>query len=114
MMTRDSIISIFEEMADAYPDQKVKGKSMPYLSLNGNMFGFISKENQLVLRLSKEDRAAFLSSFEGSEIFQHGVLMKDYVAVPTSLLEDKEGLAGCFEKCWTNATSLKPKPSKKK
>ena len=86
-----------------------KGKTMPYTSINGHMFSFISKENEVGIRLSNEDREDFLATHQDAIMMQHGRLMKEYVKVPHSLLADKDALLKLLEKSHQYVSQLKPK-----
>ncbi|MFT5265293.1 MAG: hypothetical protein ACI8YQ_004044 [Polaribacter sp.] len=48
---------LYDKLIAANPAIERKGKSMPYTSVNGHMFSFLSKEGTMGLRLSREDRA---------------------------------------------------------
>lgn len=100
-------------VADATGD-KVKGKANPYTSMNGNMFSFLDKTGTLCLRLSGEDRNAFVAAFSTGLVVQYGAVMKEYVAVPSELAADLSALEDWFSKCLTCAQSLPAKPTRKK
>jgi hypothetical protein len=87
-----------------------KGATLSYTSINGNMFSFVDSSG-LALRLSDEDRAAFIAEFDTTLHEAHGHLMKEYVTVPQAVLEDTDMLAGWFSASWTYASTLKPKPT---
>jgi TfoX/Sxy family transcriptional regulator of competence genes len=87
---------------------------MPYTSLNGHMFGFLTKEGTLALRLPAEEREAFLEKFQTKLCEQHGRVMKEYVEVPDSLLKETRELQKYFDISHAYVGSLKPKPTKKK
>lgn len=91
-----------------------KEKTTPYISLNGHMFSFLSKEREMGLRLSAEDRDAFIAEFKSGLMEQHGRVMKEYVRIPDSLLENTDALSVYLDKSLGYVTSLKPKPTKKK
>jgi hypothetical protein len=42
-----------------------KGKTTPYICLDGHMFSFLSKEGAMGLRLSLEDREVFIDLLQG-------------------------------------------------
>lgn len=102
-----------ELVADATGGQ-VKGKVNPYTSMNGNMFSFLDKAGTLCLRLSDEDRAAFVAAFEAGPVIQYGAVMKDYVPVLPKVLADPVVLKGWFAKCLAYTQSLPAKPTSKK
>ncbi len=91
-----------------------KGKTTPYTSVNGHMFSFLSKEGEMGLRLSGEDREMFITVYNSALMEQHGRVMKEYVKIPDTLLENTDELSVYLEKSLGYVSSLKPKPSKKK
>ena len=62
-----------------------KGATIPYTSANGKMFSYLSPTGDLRLRLPEADRLAFEKKYGTKPVIQHGVLMKDWVAVPAVL-----------------------------
>jgi TfoX/Sxy family transcriptional regulator of competence genes len=98
----------------AQPGLVLKGASMPYTSVNGNMFSFLTAEGTLALRFSYEERQEFVEKYHTRPVIQHGALMKEYVEVPEALLNDREELSDCFNKSFNYAASLKPKQVKRK
>lgn len=86
---------------------------MPYTSLNGHMFRFLTKEGKLALRLPADARTASLEKYETKLVEQHGGVLKEYVAVPDELLENTDELEEYFRLSVAYAGSLKPKKSKK-
>lgn len=100
-------------VADATGGQ-VKGKANPYTSMNGNMFSFLDKAGTLCLRLSDEDRAAFIAAFETGPVIQYGAVMKAYVPVSPKVLADSVVMKGWFAKCLAYAQSLPAKPASRK
>ena len=73
-------------------------KTMPYTSLNGNMFSFLSPDGKMGLRLSKADREAFIEKYKTKLMEQHGTIMKEYVEVPDDLLEDTKTISAYLKK----------------
>lgn len=114
MTNSTSTLIFYEELVQTIPDLERKGKTMPYTSINGHMFSFLDKENTLGLRLSEEDREAFIKKFNSRLMEQHGRIMKEYVIVPQTLLGDIKTLSTYFKKSYDYVSSLKPKPTKKK
>lgn len=104
----------YDLLLELNPKIERKGKTMPYTSVNGHMFSFLSKEGRMGLRLSKEDRDEFMETFDSKLMEQHGRIMKEYVVVPDALLGDIEELSTYLEKSFQYVSSLKPKPTKKK
>ncbi|HYG52972.1 MAG TPA: hypothetical protein VD905_18855 [Flavobacteriales bacterium] len=105
--------SLYDKLIASNKELERKGATMPYTSVNGNMFSFLDKDGRINLRLSAEDREAFLKKYKGSESYQHGVLMKEYVSVPTALEKDFTLLKKCLKQSVAYAKTLKPKNTKK-
>ncbi len=106
-------MALYEALLATHPTIELKGAAMPYTSLNGNMFRFLTPVGTLALRLAQADRDAFLVRFGASLCVQHGVVMKEYVEVPTSLLRVTLTLGPYLAKSFEYVSSLKPKPTKK-
>ena len=87
---------------------------MPYTSLNGHMFSFLTAEEHLALRLPLPERDAFLAKYQTVLCERHGKVTKEYVEVPDSLLRDVDELAPRFEASYIYVSSLKPKPTRRR
>lgn len=105
---------IYKKIVSGYSALEVKGATMPYTSVNGNMFSFISKDGQLNMRLSEKVREEFIKKHKTSLSLQHGVVMKEYVIVPDKLLKDSMIMKKYFELSYNYALSLKAKATTKK
>lgn len=104
----------YEALVAAHPDVERKGAKNPYTSVNGHMFSFLGQDGILGLRLSKEDREAFLATYDAPPFVQYGSVMREYVTVPAALLADTEALQPLFAASYDYVSGLKPKPTKKK
>jgi hypothetical protein len=51
-------IALYEKLVATNPKIERKGATVPYTSLNGNMFSYLSKAGKLALRLPTEPREA--------------------------------------------------------
>ena len=102
-------LELYEKLVASNPKVERKGKAMPYTSLNGHMFSFITAEHQMALRLSAEDRDAFLEKYKSAICEQHGRVMKEFVLVPHSLLKKTDELTEYFDQSFAYINSLKPK-----
>jgi TfoX/Sxy family transcriptional regulator of competence genes len=107
--SREQKLTTYQGLIDSVPDIERKGKKTDYTSLNGNMFSFLSPEGILALRLSKSERDDFLARHPDATVEQYGHVMKDYIEVPDTLLEDQPQLDELFALCVANARTLKPK-----
>ena len=102
-------IQLYEKLVASNPNVERKGKATPYTSLNGHMFSFITTEHQMSLRLSADDREAFLKKYRSAICEQHGRVMKEYVLIPDSLLKKTAELKKYFDQSFSYVGSLKPK-----
>jgi hypothetical protein len=91
-----------------------KGATVPYTSMNGNMSSYLSKEGKLALRLPEKDREAFLKKYNAKLCEAYGVVQKEYVEVPDSVLAKTSELKRFFDSSVEYVGSLKPKPTAKK
>lgn len=86
---------------------------MPYTSLNGHMFSFLDKDDTLALRLPKTAIPDFIKKHKTKQHEAYGIVMKEYVDVPDTLLKKTKELEQYFELSYTHVSGLKPKPTKK-
>ncbi len=94
---------------------ELKGASMPYTSVNGNMYSFLDKRGVMAIRLGSKDYETFLAEFAANPyLHETGTVLKEYVTAPASLLKDPKKAAAWLGKSLAYARTLKPKPSKKK
>ena len=106
-------IDSYRKLADGYADVELKGDTMPYTSLNGHMFSFLSKEGSMGIRLPAEEREAFLKKYKTNLFEAHGTVLKEYVTIPDKLLKNTKELKPYFDSSYQYVKSLKPKSSKK-
>ena len=63
--------------------------TVPYTSVNGHMFSFLTPTGSLALRLGRGRRGqAFLERHRTTLHEAHGTVMKEYVSVPDDLFAD--------------------------
>lgn len=106
-------IDLYDRLISAHPDIERKGKTMPYTSLNGHMFSFLSKDGQMGLRLPADEREKFLIDHDTELMKQYGSIMKEYVKVPDELLSETDKLSEYLQISFEYVSTLKPKPTKK-
>jgi TfoX/Sxy family transcriptional regulator of competence genes len=106
-------LAVYEKLVTTNPSIERKGDTMPYTSLNGNMFSLLAKDGSLGFRLSKEDREEFLDRYNSGLMEQYGVVMKEYVVIPDRLLGSQKELKKYFDLSYAYAKTLKPKPTSK-
>lgn len=105
---------LYQKLVATNPAAELKGATVPYTSLNGNMFSYLSKQGSLALRLPSPDREAFLTKYKTRLCQAYGVVLPEYVEVPDSLLASTKELKKYFDISYQYTASLKPKPTTKK
>ena len=108
-MIDEDILEAYDALVATHPEIERKGATMPYTSINGHMFSFLTPDGTLALRLSADDRSTFLKRHDTTLVEQHGAIMKEYVAVPGDLLFRKQDLEPWFGRSLAHVSSLKPK-----
>jgi hypothetical protein len=101
----------YEQLVATAPGIERKGATVPYTSMNGNMFSYLDKTGALALRLPAEARAAFVEKYQTGPVMPYGVVQPEYVAVPAALLANTAELAPYFAQSVAYAKSLKAKPT---
>ena len=107
-------LRFYEKLVATNPAVERRGASMPYTSVNGHMFSFLTKSGKLALRLPDAAREVFLRKHRGQLCEQNGVVMKEYVEVPDPLLRKTAQLKEFFDLSFSYVSSLKPKPTARK
>jgi len=79
-------LRLYEKLAGTNPDIERKGATVPYTSLNVNMFSYLHASGAMALRLPKEEREKFLAKYKTKLFEAYGVAQKEYVTVPDALL----------------------------
>ncbi len=107
-------LELYEKLVKTNPKVERKGAANPYTSLNGHMFTYLNPSGSLALRLPADEREKFLKKYKTTLFEAYGVVMKEYVTVPDSLLKDTKKLQPYFQMSYEYIKTLKPKPTKKK
>lgn len=113
-MNLEKTKDIYYALIAKAPGVEVKGAKNKYTSVNGNMFSFLTQEGKIAFRLSDDDRDAFLKKHPDSVCIQYNTVMKHYVEVPDSIVNNKAQLKRLFAKCCKHSFALKPKPTVRK
>ena len=103
----------YEKLVATNPAVERKGAAMPYTSLNGHMFSFLTPEGRLALRLPADQRDSFIKKYKTKLCEQHGSVLEEYVEVPDALLKQTRELKKYFDASYAYVGSLKPKATKK-
>ncbi|MEO0481707.1 MAG: hypothetical protein AAF196_19745 [Planctomycetota bacterium] len=112
-LSRDALLDYYDAVIATQPEVARKGKANPYTSCKGRMFSFVTKENELAIRLNDEDREAFLKKHKTKPIIVYGTVMKEYVRIPESLIRRTKELAKTFAKSFEHFDSLPQNPTTK-
>jgi TfoX/Sxy family transcriptional regulator of competence genes len=107
-------LAAYERLVATNPAVERKGDTMPYTSVNGNMFSLLTRGGKLVLRLPTEERTAFREQYGTGPVVQYGAVMPEYVEVPDALLRDTPAMTPYFQKSYAYGASLRPKPTTKR
>ncbi len=107
-------LELYEKLVATNPNVIRQGATVPYTSLNGHMFSYLSKEGKLELRLPPEEREAFLKKYKAKLCQAYGTVQPEYVEVPDVLLASTRELKKYFDRSYEYVGSLKPKPTTRK
>jgi TfoX/Sxy family transcriptional regulator of competence genes len=108
------VTELYDKLVSTIPGIERKGAAMPYTSFNGHMFSFLAPDGTMALRLAEKERNEFLDKFKTVLVVRHGIVMKEYAAVPESLLQKTKELSEYFTISLEYIKTLKPKATKKK
>jgi hypothetical protein len=107
-------LAAYERAVATLPGVERKGASVPYTSVNGHMFSYLSADGRLALRLAPADREAFIARYHARLHEAYGIVQKEYVTVPDDLLTDTAALAPHLAASFAYVSALKPKPTRRK
>jgi hypothetical protein len=105
-------LELYDRLIETNSNVERKGAGLPYTSVNGHMFTFLSASGSLAIRLSETDREAFLRKYRTTLFEAHGAILKEYVAVPDELLKNTGELSQYLDLSLQYAMTLKPKTPK--
>jgi hypothetical protein len=108
--------SISQDKFDAYrrlietnPKIELKGATVPYASFNGHMFSYFEKDGTFGLRLPEKEREDFLKKYKTTLFISYGIVKKEFVLVPDSLLLNFKEFKPYFDISFKFVASLKAK-----
>lgn len=107
-------VQLYDKLVATNPLVERKGAGVPYTSVNGNMFSYLSKEGKVELRLPEGEREAFLKKYKAKLCEAYGVVQVEYVEVPDALLSRTSELKKYFDASYEYVRSLKPKSTTRK
>jgi len=107
-------LAAYRRLLANFPDVELKGATIPYTAINGNMFSYLHPDGAMALRLAPADREAFLATYGTTLFHAYGIIQKEYVTVPVGLFDDTDQLRPHFQASFDYVRTLKPKATKKK
>jgi len=107
-------LAAYEKLVATNPEIKLKGDANPYTSHNGNMFTILSSDGVLSFRLLEKERNEFIKKYDSQLRVAYGIILKEYVVVPDTLLKKPKDLKKYFDMSYEYVKTLKPKSTKKK
>jgi len=110
---RDQKVALYGQAVDALSGAVLKGATIPYTSLNGHMYSFLTKEDVLALKLPVGEKETFLTKYKTTLVEQYGIIQKEFVVVPDALLKKTGELIPWFQISYNYVSGLKPKPTAK-
>ncbi|GAA3618511.1 hypothetical protein GCM10022397_00570 [Flavivirga jejuensis] len=105
----DEKLKIYDQLVDKCQRFERKGKTMPYTSANGYMFSLYNKDCEIGIRFSKEVQEKYIKEFNSSIYKSYGAVMKGYVLIPESMLEDLDNVSHYLNESYDYVMSLEPK-----
>ena len=106
-------LELYDKLIRERPHMERKGVALPYTSVNGHMFTFLSSAGSLALRLPSDRREEFLREYNTSLFVAHGTVLKEYVEVPEGLFKDTGALLPHLDASYQYVLGLKPKQQRK-
>ena len=107
-------VELYDRLIATQPSLTRKGATLPYTSINGNMSSYLDASGALALRLSPDDRQAFMTRYAAGLHEAYGIVQKEYVTVPDDLLAGTEQLRPWFEASVRYVSGLRPKATTRK
>jgi hypothetical protein len=102
-------LALYEKLVATNPEIERKGATVPYTSANGTMFSFLTANGTLALRLPPDQLEPFFKKFNTTHPIAYGKVMKDWGAVPDSLLAKAAQLGKYFDLSFQYAANKKSK-----
>jgi len=104
---------LYAQLVASHPGAGLKGDTIPYTSLNGHMYSFLSKQDEVCLKLPESVKSKFIEKYKTRLAENYGIVQKEYVVVPNTLLQQLDELKPYFAISHHYVSTLKPKPTSK-
>ena len=101
--------ALYEKLVATNPKVERKGTTVQYTAANGTMFTFLTADGTLALRLPPDQLEPFFKKYNTTHPVAYGKVMKDWAAVPPSLLANTKELKKYFDLGFEHAAARKSK-----
>jgi hypothetical protein len=78
------------------------------------MYTYFTKDDFVALKLPEDEKIKFLDKYKTKLVEQYGIVQKEYVVVPESLLQKASELKKYFAISYKYVSTLKPKANAKR
>ena len=102
-------LELYDRLIETNRNVERKGAGLPYTSVNGHMFTFLTESGSMAIRLPQPEREAFIRKYNSALFQAHGAILREYVAVPDDLLKNTGELTQYLDLSFQYAMTLKPK-----
>jgi hypothetical protein len=102
-------LDLYNKLIATHPKIERKGAAHPYTSLNGHMFTYLDQTGTMGMRLPQDEVEKFLKKYKTTLFKSYGVVKKDYVTVPDTLLRNAKELTKYLAISYEYVKTLKPK-----
>jgi hypothetical protein len=102
-------LELYDKLIATHPKIERKGAVHPYTSLNGHMFTYLDQTGILGMRLPQDEVEKFLKRYKTTLFKSYGVVKKDYVTIPDTLLKNTKALKKYLELSYEYVATMKPK-----
>ena len=101
-------LALYDALVATHPKAERKGVKIPSTALHGHMYSYLGKNGELALKLPQGEREAFLKKYKTTLCNLYGIVQKEYVIVPDSLLAQTGKLKKYFAISYDYANAAKP------
>ena len=102
-------LELYEKLIATNPEIERKGDVHPYTSVNGHMFTYLDQIGTLGILLPHAESEAFQKKYNSPPFVSYGVVKKDWVTVPETLLKNTNELKKYLVMSLEHTRTLKPK-----
>jgi hypothetical protein len=102
-------LELYNKLIATHPKIERKGAVHPYTSLNGHMFTYLDQTGTMGIRLPEDEVEKFLKKYKTTLFKSYGVVKKDYVTVPDTLLRNTKELKKYLDLSYEYVATLKRK-----